>query len=190
MTCAYSATVCPTIFTMTGTSTDASHARSRATKASTPGFCSPIEFSMPDAVSAIRGVSLPAHGSNDTPFVTSAPSRDKSTKSAYSRPDANVPEAVRTGERSSSEPMRTLMSTVAPISASAVSRARPTGRRRRRRPGRRDTRARRPLTVAHTHERQAPIPHAMKRSSETWHGTPASTACAATMLDIASGPQA
>ena len=45
----------PTRFTITGTSCVASQARSFAQKASTPGFCRPIELSMPDGVSAMRG---------------------------------------------------------------------------------------------------------------------------------------
>ena len=52
------------------------------------------------------------------------------------------------------------------------------------------TRACSPSAVVTTHDRHAPIPHAMSRSSETWQGTPASAACAATMRCIASGPHA
>ena len=113
MTPTYSSTEWPLTLTMTGVvgAFSASHARSLATNASTPGFCSPIELSMPLAVSAIRGLALPGHGPSDTPLVTTAPSRERSTKSANSRPEAKVPDAVTTGLRSSSEPRRTLMST-------------------------------------------------------------------------------
>ena len=44
------------------------------------------------------------------------------------------------------------------------------------------------FTVETTQERQAPTPHAIRRSSETWQGTPAAAACAATMRCIGSGP--
>ena len=126
MTAAYSSALCPLTFTITGVlgALSASHARSRVTNASTPGFCRPIEFSMPLAVSAMRGLALPAHGSSETPLVTIAPRRARSTKSANSRPEANVPDAVITGiaqlERADGErscPQRSLGS---PPSASAT----------------------------------------------------------------------
>ena len=41
-----------------------------ATNTSTPGFCSPIEFSIPVSVSAIRTGGLPSRGSRVTVFVT------------------------------------------------------------------------------------------------------------------------
>ena len=39
-----------------------------------PGPCRPIEFSIPDAVSAIRGVPRPERGCAITVLVTNAPS--------------------------------------------------------------------------------------------------------------------
>ncbi len=63
-------------------------------------------------VSAILGVWLPSHGSSETPLVTTAPSRSRSTNSAYSRPEANVPDATMTGLASSSPAMFTLRSTL------------------------------------------------------------------------------
>ena len=75
----------------------ARNGRSRLTKVSTPGFCKPMALSMPPYTSATRGVGLPSQGTSDTPLVTTAPSRLRSTKSAYSIPDPNVPDAVITG---------------------------------------------------------------------------------------------
>ena len=57
-----SSAVLPAIETSTRAPTDASQARSFSTKASMPGPCRPIELSMPDAVSAIRGVPRPERG--------------------------------------------------------------------------------------------------------------------------------
>ena len=76
-------------------------------KTSIPGFCSPIAFSMPEAVSAMRGVGLPGHGTSATPLVTTAPSFERSKNSPYSMPDPKVPEAVMTGFLSTTPAMFT-----------------------------------------------------------------------------------
>ena len=73
MTAAYSSSECPETLTITGTSCWASHLRGPAQKASTPGFCRPMLLSMPLGVSAMRGESLPAQGSRETPLVVTAP---------------------------------------------------------------------------------------------------------------------
>ncbi len=51
-----------------------SHGRSCARNASMPGPCRPIELSIPDGVSAIRGVGRPERGSRRIDFVTTPPS--------------------------------------------------------------------------------------------------------------------
>ena len=45
----------------------------------------------------MRGLALPSQPLRETPFVVTAPKADTSTKSEYSMPAANVPEAVVTG---------------------------------------------------------------------------------------------
>ena len=54
--------------------------------ASTPGFWSPIELSMPPGVSVTRGVTLPIRGLSVVPLQQIAPSRWTSTTSPYSMP--------------------------------------------------------------------------------------------------------
>ena len=53
---------------------------------SRPGFCKPTALSIPLAVSAIRGVSLPSLGSKVMPLMEMEPNLFKSYKSAYSCP--------------------------------------------------------------------------------------------------------
>src|SRR5688572_26322930 len=65
--------------------------------ASTPGFWSPIEFSIPPGVSVTRGVTLPIRGLSVVPLQQIAPSRSTSTTSPYSTPYPNVPDATRIG---------------------------------------------------------------------------------------------
>lgn len=62
-----------------------------------PGFCSPTAFIIPLAVSMILGAGFPSQGWKETPFVTTAPSRSRSTNSLYSCPEPNVPDAGITG---------------------------------------------------------------------------------------------
>ena len=66
-------------------------------KASTPGFCSPTELSIPRGVSAIRGGGLPSLGERVKPLQQIPPSSDRSKNSPYSRPKPKVPEAATTG---------------------------------------------------------------------------------------------
>ena len=66
---------------------------------------------MPEGVSAMRGLALPAHPFSDTPFVVTAPRPATSTKSPYSRPAANVPDATVTGFFISNPPKSTHMFT-------------------------------------------------------------------------------
>ena len=67
---------------------------------------------MPLGVSAMRGLSLPSQPFSDTPFVVTAPREATSTKSLYSRPAANVPDATVTGFFISSPPRFTVMPTL------------------------------------------------------------------------------
>ena len=55
----YSSIVSPAMETTTRAFCSSSHGRSFARKASIPGPCSPMELSIPDGVSAIRGVGRP-----------------------------------------------------------------------------------------------------------------------------------
>src|SRR3972149_4153032 len=66
-------------------------------KASTPGFCRPIELSIPEGVSEVRGGELPSLGSRVSDLVMRAPRRRRSKKGAYSCPIPKVPEAGITG---------------------------------------------------------------------------------------------
>ena len=52
-----------------------------------------MEFNMPEAVSAMRGLALPSQPFKDTPLVVTAPRAATSTKSWYSMPAPKVPEA-------------------------------------------------------------------------------------------------
>ena len=94
---AYSATLPPAMLTTARASCSASQGRSCARNASTPGFCRPIELSMPLGVSAIRGVGRPARGRSVTDLVTTAPSVDTGANGCSSRPAAAHPDAVSTG---------------------------------------------------------------------------------------------
>ena len=69
----YSSTVSPAIETITRAFCSINHGTSFARKASIPGPCKPMELSMPDGVSAIRGVGRPCRGLLITDFVTIAP---------------------------------------------------------------------------------------------------------------------
>ena len=93
----YSSVVCPQTFTMIFVSYCFRNGMSRLQNRSIPGFCRPIAFIIPLRISATRGVGLPGHGTFATPFVTTAPSLDKSTNSLYSIPEPKVPDAVITG---------------------------------------------------------------------------------------------
>ena len=56
-----------------------------------------MALSIPPYTSITRGVGLPSQGVSATPLVVTAPSLFKSTKSLYSIPEPNVPDATVTG---------------------------------------------------------------------------------------------
>src|SRR5260221_9487782 len=64
---------------------------------SSPTLASPIAFNIPARVSTIRAGSFPARSSRVIDFMTNAPSRERSMKSAYSNAYPHVPEHVRVG---------------------------------------------------------------------------------------------
>src|SRR5438270_10428982 len=78
--------------------------RSCSSQASTPGFWRPTLFNIPAAVSCSLGGGLPAHGSAERDFTTTAPSPDRSTYSPSSVPCPAVPDAVMTGLGNSTLP--------------------------------------------------------------------------------------
>ena len=90
-------------FTVFGGSLSETHAlkiqkiQDMAMKARAPIFCSPIAFSMPAAVSNIRGGGLPAIGSRESPFTTKPPSLSRVTMSSNSTPYPKVPLAAMIG---------------------------------------------------------------------------------------------
>lgn len=140
---------------MTCVSTSRSQGRSFSTNAATPGFWSPMELSMPEGVSAMRGVSLPAQPFSERPFVVIAPRRLTSKNCAYSFPEANVPDAVVTGFFMRSPPRETCIFTLIYHTTFAASKIGPSTHERLK-----------PSVVATTHERHAPIPQAMRFSSD------------------------
>ncbi len=71
---AYSSAEKPPTETQSGSSSSRSRGSVSARNAARPGLASPIELSIPDAVSAIRGGSLPGRGSGVIVFVTKASS--------------------------------------------------------------------------------------------------------------------
>ena len=70
---AYSSIVSPAIEMTTLAFCSSSHGTSLAKNESIPGPCNPIEFNIPDGVSAIRGVGRPCRGLLMTDLVTIAP---------------------------------------------------------------------------------------------------------------------
>ena len=94
---AYSSTVSPAMETITRDFCSTSHGTSFARKASIPGPCNPIELSMPDGVSAIRGVGLPYRGLFITDFVTTAPISRSAKNCDNSLPELAHPLAVKMG---------------------------------------------------------------------------------------------
>jgi hypothetical protein len=65
---------------------------------SIPGPCSPIELSIPDGVSAMRGVALPLRGFTAIDLVTTAPNSSRSKNWLNSFPEPAHPLAVKIGE--------------------------------------------------------------------------------------------
>src|SRR5699024_3625364 len=60
---------------------------------STPGFCKPMALSIPQAVSATRGVGLPGRSEPVAAFIITAPSLLKSSNALHSLPNPKQPEA-------------------------------------------------------------------------------------------------
>ena len=61
------------------------------------GFCRPTLLTIPPASGCRRGAGLPAHGSTETDFTTTAPRAARSTMAPSSAPCPAVPDAVITG---------------------------------------------------------------------------------------------
>src|SRR3989339_243978 len=76
----------PAMLTITGVLYLASVGRRFSKKSLTPLFCRPMELSMPEAVSQIRGGLLPWRGSRVIVLVMIAPSLSRSTNLAASSP--------------------------------------------------------------------------------------------------------
>src|SRR5207244_8686564 len=70
---------------------------------STPGFCSPMAFSMPAGVSYTRCGGLPRRGSRVVPLSTMAPASrfEKPSIRVYSSPKPTQPESSTIGEAKS-----------------------------------------------------------------------------------------
>src|SRR5699024_900124 len=96
-TFSYSSIVLPATFAIRGTAYCAKNGTSVSTIFSTPGFCNPIAFNMPDAVSATLGVGLPCRSFPVAAFILTAPSLCKLYNSLYSLPKLKHPEAGITG---------------------------------------------------------------------------------------------
>ena len=76
--CPNSSTANPAIFTTTCASKLANKGHCFSTKASSPGFCKPMELSIPAGVSTMRWGGLPPRGCGVMVLVTSPPKRAKS----------------------------------------------------------------------------------------------------------------
>ncbi len=87
----------PTTLTATRAPASRRNWRSVLQNCSTPGFWRPMALSIPDGVSAIRGVGRPRRGSRLTDLVTTPPMPARSRKAAISRPKPKQPDAARTG---------------------------------------------------------------------------------------------
>ena len=82
----YSSKVVPKKFTSTRVPHCRRYGSFSRSKPSTPTFSRPIELSMPDAVSQMRGVALPKRGVGEIPLVTRPPSARRSVSPSNSRP--------------------------------------------------------------------------------------------------------
>src|SRR5258708_32085683 len=80
-------------------------------KASTPTFCNPTAFSIPDGVSESLGAGAPSIGCREIPFVTKPPRRFKFTRWVDSSPYPKVPLAAIMGLARPRAPTLTLKST-------------------------------------------------------------------------------
>src|SRR5581483_6374943 len=106
-TSTYSSSVVPQTLTMTVARRARSSGSFSSRKRRTPMPCNPIAFSMPAGVSTIRGGGCPSRASRNSPLVTSAPSEERSTRSAYSTPYPKQPLAATSGFFSTSGPRAT-----------------------------------------------------------------------------------
>src|SRR5206468_2219693 len=77
----------PPTLAMMGTPSSASRGRSSAAKRSRPGLARPIELTIPDGVSAIRGGGFPSRGWSVTVLVTNAETPSVPETRASSVPD-------------------------------------------------------------------------------------------------------
>ena len=108
----YSSTVPPAIDTTAGMPRSRNQARSLAMNASTPGPCNPMELSIPEGVSAMRGVARPDRGFIMMLLVTTPPMAVRSKKGSSSRPAAAQPLAVNTGAAKRATPSEVEISTI------------------------------------------------------------------------------
>ena len=95
---AYSSTEKPQTLAMSGPwNSSAMAGSSSPITVSMPGFWSPTALSIPDGVSAMRGVGLPMRGASVVPLSDIEPRMSRSYMPANSRPNPKVPEAGITG---------------------------------------------------------------------------------------------
>ena len=92
--CAYSSTVPPDRLAMNRVSPKSSVGKIRSTTAWLPGFCRPIELSIPPAVSTTRCAALPSRGLSVVPFKHTAPTSRllKPSTRVYSSPKPTQPD--------------------------------------------------------------------------------------------------
>ena len=89
-------------------------------------FSRPMELSIPEGVSTMRGGGFPGEGSSESPLTTTAPRPAMSPCGIISRPYPQVPDASITGFGSSRAPILTLRSGVI-VASHSRSRASKTG---------------------------------------------------------------
>ena len=171
---AYSSTVLPAIDTTARAPCSINQGRSRSTKISIPGPCSPIEFNIPLGVSAIRGVARPDRTFIMMDFVTMPPSSATSKNCASSWPAAAQPDAVSIGFGSSNRPNVVAMSTVLAtlITGVAVRTVRVIGSPRRGPCGESNFAPALSLPAAPTHRARQRESCRHRRSGLGHHGTP------------------
>ena len=99
VTSAYSSIVDPHTLAINRVSEKSSPGRYSSTTLRAPGFCSPMEFSMPMYVSAIRCAGLPRRGSSVVPLRQTAPASrlEKPLTLVYSSPNPTQPDSSTSG---------------------------------------------------------------------------------------------
>src|SRR6185295_5074213 len=122
---AYSAAAKPPTETQIGTPRALSRGRTRSRNASRPGLASPIAFSIPCSVSAIRTGGFPPRGGGVIVFVTN-PSSERATSGAVSA--SRQPEALSSSKDGSfhAQPLQLAVD----LDRAAVARAVAAGHRR------------------------------------------------------------